>query len=53
MGNLILGSATTVYVSLPDNTSTSCTSYALPSLPTGYSYSCKNSTDYRKNDSNG
>src|SRR5574343_1203288 len=53
LGNLNLGSATTVYVSLPDNTSTSCTSYALPSLPAGYIYACKNSTDYRKNDSNG
>ena len=53
LGNLVLGSATTVYVSLPDNTSTSCTSYPLLSLPTGYIYACKNSTDYRKNDSNG
>ena len=53
LGLLDLGSATTVYVSLPDNTSTTCTSYALPSLPTGYGYLCKNSTDYQKNDSNG
>ena len=53
LGLLNLGSPTTVYVSLPDNTSTTCSSYALPSLPTGYTYTCKNSTDYRKNDGNG
>jgi prepilin-type N-terminal cleavage/methylation domain-containing protein len=53
MGNLNLGTATTIYLSLPDNTSTTCSSYALATLPTGYSYACKNSTDYRKNDSNG
>ena len=53
LGLLNLGSATTIYVSLPDNTSTTCNSYSLPSLPTGYGYLCKNSTDYRKNDGNG
>ena len=53
LGLLNLGSATTIYVSLPDNTSTTCTSYSLPSLHTGYGYLCKNSTDYRKNDGNG
>gem|GEM_PF-3774379 len=53
LGNLNLGSAVTVYTSLPDNTSTTCNSYALPSLPTGYTYACKNNTDYRKNDGNG
>ena len=53
LGLLNLGSATTIYVSLPDNTSTTCSSYSLPSLPTGYGYQCKNSTDYKKNDSTG
>jgi len=53
LGLLNLGSAVTVYTSLPDNTSSTCSSYALPSLPTGYTYACKNTTDYRKNDGNG
>ena len=53
LGLLNLGSAVTVYTSLPDNTSSSCSSYALPSLPTGYGYQCKNSTLYRLNDSTG
>jgi len=53
LGLLNLGSPTTIYVSLPDNTSTTCNSYALPSLPTGYIYACKNTTDYKKNDATG
>ena len=53
LGNLNLGIATNVYLSLPDNTSTTCSSYSLPTLPTGYAYQCKNSTDYQKNDSTG
>jgi prepilin-type N-terminal cleavage/methylation domain-containing protein len=53
LGNLSLGTATSVYLSLPDNTSTSCTSYALATLPTGYIYACKNTTDYKKNDGTG
>jgi prepilin-type N-terminal cleavage/methylation domain-containing protein len=52
-GNLSLGNSTTIYLSLPDNTSTSCTSYALATLPTGYIYACKNTTDYKKNDGTG
>ena len=52
LGLLNLGSATTVYVSLPDS-STTCSSYPLPSLPAGYGYSCKNSTIYRLNDGTG
>src|SRR5574343_1344372 len=53
LGLLNLGNPAIVYTSLPDNTSTTCSSYALPSLPTGYTYSCKNSTTYRLNDSTG
>jgi prepilin-type N-terminal cleavage/methylation domain-containing protein len=53
LGLLNLGSATTIYVSLPDNTSTTCSSYTLPSLPTGYGYICKDSTNYQNNDSTG
>ena len=46
------GSTTTVYISLPDTSST-CSSYTLPVLPTGYTYSCKTIDNYRKTDSNG
>ncbi len=48
-----LGNTNIVYLSLPDNTSSTCGSYIRPSLPEGYTYSCKNSTDYRKNDGTG
>jgi hypothetical protein len=48
-----LGDANTVYTFLVDNTSTTCASYVLPSLPSGYSYACKGEIDYRKNDGNG
>ncbi len=50
--NLNFGDAHTVYISLPDDSAT-CASYALPSLPSGYTYACKNSDDYRKIDGNG
>ena len=46
------GTSTTVYLSLPDS-STTCTSYSLPTLPTGYSYNCVTSTNLRKADSTG
>jgi len=53
LGNLNLGVSTNVYLSLPDNTSSTCSSYSLPTLPTGFAYACKNATDYQKNDSTG
>ena len=53
LGLLNLGSATTIYVSLPDNTSSTCSSYSLPSLPASYGYSCKDTTIYRLNDGTG
>ena len=37
--SLSLGTASTVYVSLPDTSST-CANLGLPSLPSGYTYSC-------------
>ena len=46
------GISSTVYLSLPDS-STTCSSYALPTLPTGYTYNCVTSTNLRKADSNG
>jgi len=50
--NLNFGDPHTVYISLPD-TSATCSSYTLPTLPSGYTYACKNSDDYRKIDGNG
>ena len=52
-GTLNLGTSTIVYLSLPDNTSTTCASYTLPPLPSGYSYSCKPESTYRKVDGTG
>ena len=46
------GSTTTVYISLPDTSST-CSTYSLPTLPTGYTYSCKTTANYRKVDGTG
>ena len=40
-----LGTASTVYVSLPDASST-CASWSLPSLPTGWAYHCAASSTY-------
>jgi type II secretory pathway pseudopilin PulG len=38
--NISLGTASTVYVSIADDTSSSCATLSLPSLPTGYEYAC-------------
>jgi prepilin-type N-terminal cleavage/methylation domain-containing protein len=46
------GSSQTIYLSLPDAAST-CTSYALPTLPLGWNYHCVPSADMRKIDGNG
>jgi type II secretory pathway pseudopilin PulG len=46
------GISTNVYISLPDTSST-CSSYALPTLPTGYSYACKPTSTYKNSDSTG
>jgi len=49
-----LGSAKTVYVSVPD-TSPTCANLGLPVLPSGYTYHCSTaaSSTYRKTDSTG
>jgi prepilin-type N-terminal cleavage/methylation domain-containing protein len=47
-----LGTSTYVYLSLPDSSPT-CSSYALATLPTGYSYSCVTSTNINKVDGTG
>jgi prepilin-type N-terminal cleavage/methylation domain-containing protein len=45
--------STTIYLSLPDNASTTCGSYTLPVLPIGYKYNCVSSTNLQKVDSTG
>jgi len=51
-GGSSMGSANTVYVSIPDS-STTCANLGLPSLPGGWSYSCSTSANYRKTDGTG
>src|SRR5690606_18753071 len=50
--NLSLGNAQTVYVSVPDSSS-SCANLGLPSLPAGYSYACSSTANYRKTNGTG
>ncbi len=50
--SIFQGQANKVYISIPDSTST-CANLGLPSLPSGWSYSCSNSTDYRNIDGTG
>ena len=47
------GTASTVYVSIADNASSTCGSLGLPTLPSGWLYHCVNSTNLQKVDSNG
>ncbi|MDD4123040.1 MAG: prepilin-type N-terminal cleavage/methylation domain-containing protein [Candidatus Pacebacteria bacterium] len=48
------GSSTTVYISLLDSTSSTCSSYTLPTLLTGYTYNCvTDSTKLQLPDSTG
>jgi len=46
------GSANTVYISIPDSSAT-CNNLALPSLPSGWSYACATSANYRLANGNG
>ena len=46
------GNNMTVYLSLPDASST-CSSYVLPTLATGYTYSCKPTSTFKNTDSTG
>ncbi len=46
------GTSTNVYISLPDSSST-CSTYSLPTLPTGYNYYCSNPTTYKNTDGTG
>ncbi len=45
--------STIVYLSLPDNTSTTCGSYTLPALPVGYRYNCVPQANLQKTDGTG
>ena len=45
-GQMSLGSATTVYVSVPAN-QTNCSDLGLPTLPSGYTYACVTSSTLR------
>jgi len=47
-----LGTSTFVYLSLPDSSPT-CSSYTLATLPTGYSYACTTSTTINNADGTG
>ena len=51
-GQMSLGSATTVYVSIPAN-QTNCSDLGLPTLPSGYTYACVPSSTLQKTDSTG
>jgi prepilin-type N-terminal cleavage/methylation domain-containing protein len=51
-GSLQLGLINTLYVSLPDASST-CGSWGLPALPTGWSYHCATATSSKNIDANG
>jgi hypothetical protein len=53
-GYTYLCETNTVYVSIPDSTSTStCANLGLPALPSGWSYHCSNTDNYRKIDGTG
>ena len=49
---LSLGTASTVYISIPDSSS-SCANLGLPSLPSGWSYNCASTSTYRNTDGTG
>lgn len=51
-GGLSLGTAKNIYISIPD-TSPVCANLGLPALPSGWSYVCSNTNNYRKVDGTG
>jgi len=51
--NGFMGTSTIVYVSIPDNASSTCGSLGLPTLPTGWNYNCVTSQNLRKTDGTG
>lgn len=51
--NGFMGTSSIVYVSIPDNASSTCGSLGLPTLPTGWSYSCVATANLRNTDGTG
>ena len=50
--NAYFGTSTWVYLSLPD-ANANCSSYSLPTIPSGYSYACVTEQSLRKTDGSG
>jgi len=50
--NASIGDLNTIYISIPDSSS-SCANLGLPPLPSGWSYACSTSANYRKTDGTG
>ncbi len=48
-----MGTSTIVYVSLPDNASSTCGSLGLPALPSGYTYNCVTTANLRNTNGTG
>lgn len=48
-----LGTINTVYISIPDSSATCANITGLPALPSGWTYGCATSANYRKIDGNG
>ena len=48
-----MGTSTIVYVSIPDNASSTCGSLGLPALPSGYSYNCVTTANLRNTNGTG
>ncbi len=48
-----MGTSTVVYVSLPDNSSSTCGSWGLPALPAGYTYNCVSTANLRNTNGTG
>src|ERR1019366_1183452 len=47
-----MGTSSIVYISIPDTTST-CSTLGLPTLPVGYSYNCATTANFKKTDGTG
>jgi len=48
-----IGATNIIYVSIPDDTSTTCTNLGLPTLPSGWAYRCVTTDNLRRIDGNG
>lgn len=51
--NLSIGTSSVVYVSIPDDASSTCGSLGLPALSPGYTYNCVTTANLRKTNSTG